>query len=168
LPTPPIFRCVSRRTAALVSIAAAAFLTGCAPGANDELRNLVDGLAPAERDTLECEWESQFGSGDVKSYYGCSWFVPGGIAQVGRAIVSRANTKGFTVYCDGEGETLRITGTREMKSVSITVLADGFAQSETISPEDVDIPPGHVLVAIAALETKSRPPGAGSGPRCVP
>jgi hypothetical protein len=160
---------VSPRTAVLtILVAPAAFLTGCAPGANDELRNLVDGLAPAERDTLECKWQSNWGSADVKAYYGCSWFVPGAIAPVGRAIVTRAIADGFTVYCDGGGKTLQLTGTRGKQQLAVEVLEDGFVTSQLVSPADVDIPPGHVLVAIGALELKARSPSADFGPRCAP
>jgi hypothetical protein len=43
---------MSRSVAALAWLAAASLLTGCAPGANDELRSLVDEIAPADRNTV--------------------------------------------------------------------------------------------------------------------
>jgi hypothetical protein len=160
-------RLMDRSIAALAWLAAASLLTGCAPGANDELRSLVDEIAPADRSTVGCEWESNWGSADVKSSYACSWYVPGTIASVGRPIVSRAVANGFTVYCDGGAKHFEVAGASGKKALVVEVLADGFVSSETVSSEDVDIPPGHVLVAIGAAELKARPPRGDPGSRCV-
>jgi hypothetical protein len=158
---------MSRSIAALAFLAAASTLTGCAPGANDELRSLVDDIAPSGRSTVGCEWESNWGSADVKSYYGCTWYVPGTIARVGRPLVSRAIAKGFTVYCDGGAKTFEIAGVQGKKALAVEVLADGFVSSEIVAADAVDIPPGHVLVAIGAAELDARAPGGDPSSRCV-
>jgi hypothetical protein len=159
---------VSRRTAVVLSVAAALLMAGCAPGANDELRSLVDGVAPHERDTIACEWESNWGSGeDDTDLYGCTWFARGEIGPVGRAIVTRAIAKGLTVYCDGEGKTLQLTGTSGPKRLWVEVLEDGFVTSDVVSPEEVDIPSGHVFVAIGAAEHASSSRPENLGPPCI-
>jgi hypothetical protein len=158
---------MSRSIAALACLAAASLLTGCAPGANDELRSLVDEIAPADRSTVGCEWQSTWGSTDVKSYYGCSWYVPGTIPRVGRPIISRAIANGFTVYCDGGAKTFEAQGARGKKALAVEVLAPGFVSSEMISAADVDIPVGHVLVAIGAAELQARAPRGDPRSRCV-
>jgi hypothetical protein len=159
---------MSRSIAALASLAAASLLSGCAPGANDELRSLVDEIAPADRDTVGCEWESNWGSADVKSYYGCAWYVPGTIARVGRPLVSRAIAKGFTVYCEGGEKAFEIAGVQGKKGLRVIVVAHGFVSSEQLVVDDAgDIPPGHVLVSIGAAELEARAPGLDPSSRCV-
>jgi hypothetical protein len=155
------------RIGALAWLFAACLLAGCAPGANDELRSIVDDIAPAARSTVGCKWESNWGSVDVKSYYGCSWYVPGTIAQVGRPIVSRAIAKGFTVYCDGGANTFEVAGARGKKALAVKVLAHGFVSSKGVSAEDSKIPPRHVLVSIEAAELDARPPRGDPRSRCV-
>jgi hypothetical protein len=158
---------MSRITAVLAVLTAASLLTGCAPGANDELRSMVDEIAPAGRSTVGCQWQSNWGSAEVKSYYGCMWYVPGTISRVGRPIVSRAIANGFKVYCDGSAKTFEASGAQGKKALSIEVLADGFVSSENVSAEDVDIPPGHVLVGIGVAELKADAPRGDPSTRCV-
>jgi hypothetical protein len=156
-----------RSIAALALLTAVSLLTGCAPGANDELRSLVDEIAPTGRSTVGCQWQSNWGSAEVKSYYGCMWYVPGTIPRVGRPIVSRAIANGFTVFCDGSAKTFEASGAQGKKALSIEVLADGFVTSENVSAEDVDIPPGHVLVGIAVAELDANAPRGDPSTRCV-
>ena len=158
---------MSPRIAAVAVLAAASLLTGCAPGANDELRSMVEEIAPASKSMVGCQWQSNWGSAEVKSFYGCMWYVPGTIPRVGRPIVSRAIANGFKVYCDGTAKTFEASGAHGTKALSIEVLADGFPSSENISAEDVDIPPGHVLVGIAVAELKADAPRGDPGTRCV-
>jgi hypothetical protein len=162
-------RCMGRTIAAAVALlAAASLLTGCAPGANDELRSLVDDIAPADRSTVGCEWESNWGSSaNVKSYYGCSWYVSGTIARVGRPIVSRAIANGFTVYCEGGANRFEVVGAQGKKALAVEVLAHGFVSSEIVSSDNVDIPAGQVLVAIGAAQLKARAPRGNPHSRCV-
>jgi hypothetical protein len=157
---------MSRRIAALASVVCACMFAGCAPGANDELRKLVDDVAPAERSTVGCEWESNWGSAEVKSSYGCSWHVAGTIARVGRPIVSRLVANGFKVYCTGGEGSFEVRASRGKIGVVVEVIAENF-RSQTISAEDLDIPRGHVLVSIGAAEAKSPAPAGPQRYRCV-
>jgi hypothetical protein len=133
-----------------------AVLAGCAPGANGELRTLVDGVAPVGRSTVECEWGSNYGSdaaGEVKSYYGCAWLVRGKPNRVSRALRSRLAARGFFVTCRQDAKTIELSGTRGANTVDVNVLAPGVV----VSP-DLVVPPRHVYVVIAAQEL------AGAGP----
>jgi hypothetical protein len=153
--------------AVLACIAATAMLTGCAPGANDELRSLVDEIAPAKRKMKGCEWQTIRGAAEAKSYYACTWYVPGTMARVGRPIISRAIANGFTVYCEGAGEAFEAQGSRGKTGLVVIVLGPGFVSTETISADDVDIPAGHVLVTIGAVEFDARVPRGDPRSRCV-
>src|SRR2546426_12734175 len=157
-----------RLAAALSFVAAALVLAGCTAGADAELRGLVDQLAPTERSPLGGEWESNFGSGADTAYYGCYWFASGGIESVGRGILSRAIAHGYVVYCEAGYRRLELTGTRRKNTLSIEILADGFVQGHTVSPSDVDIPPGQVYVSILAAKRAASQDRRSSAPRCVP
>jgi hypothetical protein len=159
---------MARRLAVVASLAVASVLTGCAPGADDELRGLVDDLAPAEKEMVSCEWESTWGgSSGVKSYYGCAWLVRGTIRRVGRPLVSRAVGNGFTVYCRGADNTFEVIAARGKKGLAMEVIAPGHARSSNISAEQDDIPRGHVLVRIGAAKFESAAPQGTADERCV-
>lgn len=156
-----------RRRLAVVPLLAAGLLTACAPGRNDELRSLVDDIAPAQKEMVGCEWESTWGgSSNVKSYYGCAWVVPGTIARVGRPLVSRAVANGFTVYCRGADKTFEVIAARGKKGLAMEVIAPR-AGSANISAGQDDIPRGHVLVRIGAAEFDSGAPEGAADERCV-
>jgi hypothetical protein len=157
---------VRRRITVLAWLAAAFVLAGCAPGANDELRTLVDDIAPAQKSAVGCEWETNWGSVEVKSFYGCSWHVPGTIARVGRPIVSRLVANGFTVYCTGGAGSFEVKASRGKTGVVVEVIAESSG-SQAISARDLDIPRGHVLVSIGAAEAKSEAPAGPPRYRCV-
>jgi hypothetical protein len=135
----------------LVLIAAVAFVAGCAPGANEELRGLVDEVAPAERSMLECNWGTNWGS-ESGSYYGCSYFVPGRLKRVGQAVLNRMAARGFTVTCRVDAHAIELTGARDGTMFYADILANGFIHGRNVEAADVDIPRGHVLVEIAAIE----------------
>lgn len=135
----------------LVLIATVALVAACAPGANEELRGLVDGVAPAERDMLECTWGTNWGT-DSGSYYGCSYFVQGRLKNVGQAVLDRMAKRGFTVTCRVESRNIELTGSRDGTMFYADILAKGFTHGRNIDAADVDIPRGHVLVEIAAIE----------------
>lgn len=135
----------------LVLIATVAFVAACAPGANEELRALVDDVAPAERSMLECNWGTNRGS-ESGSYYGCFYFVPGRLKQVGQAVLDRVAAYGFTVTCRVDSHSIELTGSRDGTMFYADILATGFVHSHNVDAADVDIPKGHVLVEIAAIE----------------
>jgi hypothetical protein len=134
-----------------VLIASVVFVAACAPGANEELRGLVDGAAPAESSMLECNWGTNWGS-ESGSYYGCFYFVPGGLKKVGQAVLDRMAANGFTVTCRVDSHAVELTGSRDGTMFYADILANGFIHGRNVEAADVDIPRGHVLVEIAAIE----------------
>ncbi len=157
-----------RFAAALPFLAAVVLLTGCAPGANGELRALVDDVAPAERDTLACEWESNWGSGnDTKAYYRCSWFVPGKLPRVSRGILARLTAHGFKVACRSDAHTVEFIANRGTTTIDIDVLADGFVNARAVAPSDVDIPAGSLYVDILARKHVGAHMSADARPPCA-
>ncbi len=85
-------------TALVAAGAAAAVFAGCAPGANEELRALVDDVAPAEGEIVECTWGTNWGS-ESGSHYGCFYVVRGTLRPVAKAVLTRVAARGFTVTC---------------------------------------------------------------------
>lgn len=159
---------MSRPLALCASLAAVLTLSGCAPGRDDELRKLVDDVAPAQKSMVSCEWESNWGNAtDVKSYYGCAWTVRGTIARVGRPLVSRAVAHDFTVYCRGADKVFELIAARGKTGLAMQILAPGHARTASISVEDDQIPKGHVLVRIGAAKFDSGAPEGGPDERCV-
>jgi hypothetical protein len=147
------------RVSVALSCLAAALLAGCSPGANGELRGLVDELVPAKRSMLECEWGSSSYVSDPKAYYGCFYLVPGKLEPVSRGLASRLAARGFAVSCSSGVQSFRLTGLRGQNTVYVDVLADGFEYGSKVSPSDVDIPAGQVFLDISAQEERleSRP-----------
>jgi hypothetical protein len=147
------------RVSVALSCLAGMLLAGCAPGANGELRGLVEELVPAKRSMLECEWGSSSYVSDPKSYYGCFYFVPGKLERVSRRLASRLAAHGFAVSCSSGVQSVRLTGLRGENTVYVDLLADGFEHGSNVSPSDVDIPAGQVFLDISAQEERleSRP-----------
>ena len=155
-------------TATVLLVIAGALLTACAPGRDDELKTLVDDIAPAQRDMVGCGWESNWGNvTEVKSYYGCEWLVDGTIARVGRPLVSRAVANRFTVYCRGTDKVFEVIAARQGTGLAMQVLAHGYSRSTAISDEGDEIPAGQVLVRIGAAKFESGAPKGGPDERCV-
>ena len=130
------------RFAAALSFFAVLSIVGCAPGADGELRALVEDVAPAKRELVECEWGSNWGAG-AKKYYGCSWLVPGKVGRASRGVISGLAAHGFTVLCDGGGKNVELLAVQGKTRIYVNVLARSLVR-------DIDIPPGTVLVEIAA------------------
>ena len=136
---------------ALLLVTTTALLASCAPGANEELKGLVDGVAPAKNDILECNWGTSWGS-DSGSYYGCFYFAPGRLKSVGQAVLAQMAAQGFTVTCRVDAHAIELTGSRDGTMFYADILANGFIHGRNIEAADVDIPRGHVFVDIAAIE----------------
>ena len=160
---------MSRFALVLTVLAAASLGTGCAPGRDEELRDLVETIAPADKKMVGCGWEKRWGgASQVKAYYACSWLVRGTIARVGKPLVSRAIDQGFTVYCDGKKSQFEASGAHGKQALSMLVLAPGFSGAQAISAaQGSDIPRGQVLVAIAAVKLDSSAPGGDASLRCI-
>jgi hypothetical protein len=135
-------------------IAAVAFLAACAPGANAELRGLVEEVAPAERSMVECNWGTNWGE-DSGSYYGCFYFVPGKLRAVAEAVLDRLAARQFTVTCRTDSHSIELVGSRGDTMFYADILATGVVHGRNVDASDVDIPPGHVLVEVAAIEDDS-------------
>jgi hypothetical protein len=135
----------------LVLICTVAFVAACAPGANEELQGLVDGVAPAENDIVECNWGTSWGS-ESGSYYGCFYFVPGRLKRVGQAVLEQMAAHGFTVTCRVDAHAIELTGSRDGTMFYADILANGFIHGRNVDAADVEIPRGQVFVDIAAVE----------------
>src|SRR5215210_224535 len=135
----------------LTLLLAVALLAGCAPGSNDELRGLVDDVAPAERQMIECNWGTSWGD-DSGSYYDCFYLVPGKLNGVGRAVLKGLAQHGFTVTCRMDAHTIELIGAREGTMFYADILSRGFVHGRNVDESDVDVPQGHVLIEVAAIE----------------
>jgi hypothetical protein len=144
-----------RSAAALVLVIAASLLAGCAPGADDELRGLVDETAPDKRDMVECAWGSSSFEGEPKAYYGCSWYVPGDLAHVSFALQKRLAGGGLGLSCREGLQSFGFTLDSETNTVVYAeVHGEGSRGGLFVAPGDYDIPPGHVLVEITARKER--------------
>ena len=132
-------------------LAAAALLVGCAPGADGELRGLVEDVAPAERSMLECNWGKNWGD-ESGAYYGCIYSVPGKLTGVGQGVLTRLAGRGFTVTCRADRHTIELIGARGGTTFYADILADGFVHGRNVEAADVDVPPNHVIVDVSAFK----------------
>lgn len=135
----------------LTFVTAVALLAGCAPGANDELRGVVDEVRPPEGNMLECNWGTSWGD-ESGSYYDCFYLVPGKLRNVGQAVLTRLAERGFIVTCRMDAHTIELIGTREGTMFYADILAKGFVHGRNVDESDVDVPKGHVLIEVAAIE----------------
>jgi hypothetical protein len=157
-----------RFAAALPFLAAVVLLAGCAPGANGELRALVDNVAPAERDTVQCQWESNWGSGNsAKAYYRCGWFVPGKLGRVSRGILARLSAHGFEVTCKSDSRTVEFSALKGTTTIAIDVLAHGFVNARSVDRSGLDIPAGSLYVDIVAVKHRGVPEFAEAHTPCA-
>ena len=142
--------------------------TSCAPGANEELKGLVDGVAPAKNDILECNWGTSWGSDRARTD-GCFYFAPGRLKSVGEAVLARMASQGFTVTCRVDAHAIELTGSRDGTMFYADILANGFIHGRNVEAAEVDIPRGHVFVDIAAVEDDAglQPEGSARTRRAV-
>lgn len=153
------------RTPILV-VLATALLAGCAPGRDDDLREAVDRAAPTGSTTLGCEWGKSWGSGSG-AYYDCFYLVKGKPRQVARRVLARLREQGFIVSCREQSYEIEMLGAREETAFFVDVLGHGFIQAQNVSASDVDLPPGHVLVELAAIKGEADDVGPPPGYLCA-
>lgn len=146
--------------------ATAVLLAGCMIGVDDELKGQVEAMAPNGSTTFECNAEKNWGSADVKALYQCFYGAPGSLEQVGNELLFSAGAAGFSVACDAGRHKYVLEGVSGDKRVSIEILERGFVTAQHVTPADVEIPAGHVLVDI--LVVKLDEPQPSMGERCVP
>jgi hypothetical protein len=60
--------------------------------------------------------------------------------------------RGFTVTCRSDSHSIELTGWRGGTMFYADILTNGFVHGRNVEASDVDIPTGHVLVEIAAIE----------------
>jgi hypothetical protein len=132
--------------AALVLLVLAA---GCAPGRDDELKELVDEVAPTGARQLGCGWETRWGS-DSGSVYDCYYVVPGRPRDLGRLVLTRVAEHGFTVSCRTAKGAVELLGMRDGGMFYVGIASRAAATTSAVS--QADIPPGYVLVELAATK----------------
>jgi hypothetical protein len=153
-------------TLLFAAVAAALVAAGCAPGRNDDLKEVVDGVAPVEGDMLECSWATNWGT-DSGSYYDCFYLVRGKPRVVAGLVLERLRNEGFIVSCRANKTTVEMIGTRGGTLFLADVLGRGFVHGRNVSASDVDIPRGHVLVELAAAEGEADDVGPPPGYLCA-
>lgn len=137
--------------------AATALLAGCAPGADEELRTLVEDMTPADREMVECNWGRNWGDGGPDRYYGCAYFVRGTARVVSLDVYTRLEAMGFVVGCERRAGSLWLTAVRG------PTLVQGAVHPRAV---DVAIPSGHVALEVIAGEGGVAPPTMAAGPYC--
>ena len=148
-------------------VAALGVLSGCAPGANDQLRTLVEAAAAPPDSPLGCEWGSSTYENEPKSWYGCLNYESGELQKVARRFKSRLVKQGFVVSSRTDGRSVQLTAVRGGRTLCIDVLGPGFVRSRNTSPSDVDPARGEVFVDIWTTERREDPVGAAKRP-CAP
>lgn len=134
-------------------------LAGCAPGLNEELKELVEGVAPANRQAVSCEWETNKAlGGGSSSQFACAYLVPGEIRVVAASLVTRLQAEGFETTCLGNVDSFELAATRGTTTVHAAVFP---------SSSDPEIPLGHVGLQISAAESEDSGGGGDLGPPCV-
>jgi hypothetical protein len=127
---------------------------GCAPGANGELRALVEEAELPETRYFGCEWGSSTFANEPKAWYGCWDYVPGDLTQVAKTFRSRLASKGFKVLSRRVAGTVQFTAFRGADTLCVDVLAAGFGAGRNTSPPEVDISPGEVFVDVWTSERR--------------
>ena len=125
---------------------AAAALVGCSPGADRELRYLVEDAEPAAGRSLGCEWGREWGTDAAGTYYGCWREVSGTLADVAGTMQARLTERGYAVAPEEAPLQISLTATRGTDTMCVDVLAPGFTQGRNTLASDLDIPPGRLLV----------------------
>ena len=143
-----------RLVRAIACVAAIGAVAGCAPGASDELRALVDEVT-VRGDWHGCEWGSSSFDSEPKSCYGCWDYVPGSLESVALEIYYGLDKRGFAVKAGRDARSVRLTAARRAQTLCVDVLAPGFARGRNTAPSEVHIPPTEVFVDVWAAEPRA-------------
>lgn len=156
------------RTPIVLAAAVAVLLlgVGCAPGRNDDLKEVVDAAAPIGSDMLECSWATNRGS-DSGSYYDCFYMVRGKPRAVARLVLDRLREQGFIVSCRANRMAVEMLGSRDGTVFYADVLGRGFVHGRNVSASEVEVPHGHVLLELAAAEGEAEDVGPPPGYLCA-
>lgn len=145
------------RAAALACVIAFAALfgsSGCAPGANDSLKAVVEETLLPGMDPSSCEWGASTYENEPKSWYGCWDYVSGDLMRVGDTMQSRLSSHGFDVSTNRTDRTVELTAVRSSETVCVDVLAPGFVDGRNTSPEEINPDPGEVFVDVWTAEPR--------------
>ena len=134
-------------------------LSGCAPGANDDLKAVVENTFLPGMDSTSCEWGSSSYENEPKSWYGCWAYVSGDVERVGDAMHSRLNSHGFDVSRNRTDFTVELTAVRNSETVCVDVLAPGFVAGRNTSPDEINPDPGEVFVDVWMAEPRDAQAG---------
>jgi hypothetical protein len=134
--------------------AALLLFAGCAPGRDDDLKQLVDDVAPAGAQLLGCGWEKRWGS-DAGSFYDCYYVIPGRPRDIGRLVLARIAGHGFVVSCRTTRGVVELLGARDGGMFYAGVVARTAAAGGAAGVSRADIPQGYVLVELAATKDKN-------------
>jgi hypothetical protein len=137
------------RTQLAIAATLAAFAAGCAPGMDDELKGLVDGVAPTDAQMLGCDWAKTWGN-ESGAYYRCVYVAPGRLRRVGTGVLTDIAAQGFTVTCRTDRTTVELTGARDGAMMYADVLAPGFVHGRNLTASDIAVPRGSVVVELVA------------------
>jgi hypothetical protein len=147
-------------------LAALALCAGCAPGANSELRALVEEASLPASSSYDCEWGSSSFDHEPKSWYGCWAYVPGTLESVSRTVRKRLIARRFGVSSENAEMTVELIATRGGRTICVDVLARGFVRGRNTFPSEVDIDAGEVFVDIWTVEPRESS-SAASRPQCA-
>jgi hypothetical protein len=144
-------------------------LASCGWGIDEELRSLVEDLAPKGGEAVACEWESSSGNVEPDSYYECIYLSRLRLEPLARAIYTRLENDGFLVGCRINSRRIVLTGSRGRELVRADLSTDTYEVSgdDMFAPrEETDVPEGQVAVSIRAERHDEAPSRPSSG-ACV-
>lgn len=149
-----------RRRTAAVALAAVVVFAGCAPGANDELRALVDEVSLPGASDADCEWGSSGFENDPKSWYGCWKYHAGTLQSTAREVESRLAAHDFVFAVQRKPFAVEITARRGPVTVCVDVLARGFTRGRNTYADEVNMDRGEVFVDVWTTEPRGSAPMA--------
>jgi len=126
----------------VIAVGALLGLSGCTPGANDQLKRVVEAALLPGMDSSSCEWGASSFENEPSSWYGCWDYVSGEPVRVGGTIRSQLSSQGFDVFMSRGHLTVELMAVRHSAIVCVDVLAPGFVDGRNTSPEEVDPGPG--------------------------
>jgi len=146
----------------VIAVGALLGLSGCTPGANDQLKRVVEAALLPGMNSSSCEWGASSFENEPSSWYGCWDYVSGEPVRVGGTIRSQLSSQGFDVFMSRGHLTVELMAVRHSAIVCVDVLAPGFVDGRNTSPEEVDPGPGEVFVDVWTAELRD-----GSGDACA-
>jgi hypothetical protein len=138
---------LGNRLAVAAAVVAVSLLSGCAPFADDDLRALVEEVAPAGS-SLDCEWGKSTFEGEPDAWYGCWDYRRGSLRKVGNAAEQGLTASGFAVVRRQAPHMIQLTATRGADVVCIDLLEAGFYRGRNTASWEVSNPPGELFIDI--------------------